>query len=378
MANWLGNSVDWLGTFANLPDFGVSEWLAGGNKTDNTGRIPITPIFGQTQGSATKAQTQGGVSAVGKKPTSVTARPASNTGGVGNISQPANNAGNYYANQSYGVGGSYAPAAPAYDPNEVARYDQAIAQINQAKNRLGTQLGIAKQNIGDQYNTNLNELKSVYNRANRDYDQSTTQNSQNLRTNTNNINDKASIGMRGLQRLLGSYGAVGSDMGVASDAVTDVATAERSGANSTFANNQRGLDTNWFDFQEQDKNSRQKLNDWRTRSVRTAEQQSKQTEQDLLTQLARLQGERAQVTGGSFAGASQSAIDQANRLGSQIDQLGRFKPTYDGRTPVYQQRALDSYTNDSDATIATSALPGGIQNRYLSMLLGEDEEERLF
>lgn len=100
-----------------------------------------------------------------------------------------------------GGGGYAAPSGPSYDPNQVALYDQAIKQIHNQQGRLGTQRNIAYGNIDSQFNTNRNELQSAFNRAQGQYNDSTTQNSQAQRTNFNNINDKASTGARGLARL---------------------------------------------------------------------------------------------------------------------------------------------------------------------------------
>ena len=274
-----------------------------------------------------------------------------------------------------GVGGS---VGSIYNPQQAALYDQSIAQLNAAKDRLGTQLGIAQGNINRQYSTNQNELQSAYDRAQNAHRQSTTANSQSLRTNYNNANDKASAGLQGLARLLGAHGAGGSSsMLMAGDAVQKTATADRTGANQTFAENQRSLDTNWGNFGLEHENSKKKLEGWKSQQLQQAEQQAKSSEQSLLTQLAQLQAQRASVLGGNVAAAGQPYLDQANALSSRIDQLGAINPTYDGRTPVYQQAALDSYRVADNSRINTQSLPG-VQNStiYNTLLNREDEEKR--
>lgn len=277
-----------------------------------------------------------------------------------------------------GGGGGGGGGGSTYNPQQAALYDQSIAQLNAAKGRLGTQLGIAQGNINNQYNTNRNELQSAYDRAQNTHRQSTTANSQSLRTNYNNANDKASAGLQGLARLLGAHGAGGSSsMLMAGDAVQKTATADRTGANQTFAENQRSLDTNWGNFGLEHENSKKKLEGWKSQQLQQAEQQAKTSEQSLLTQLAQLQAQRASALGGNVAAAGQPYLDQANALSSQIDQLGAINPTYDGRTPTYQQAALDSYRVADNSRINTQSLPG-VQNStiYNTLLNREDEEKR--
>lgn len=46
MANWLANTVDRIGTFFNLPEYGYSERIAGGTPTVNTGLTPQSQAAG--------------------------------------------------------------------------------------------------------------------------------------------------------------------------------------------------------------------------------------------------------------------------------------------------------------------------------------------
>lgn len=306
-------------------------------------------------------QVNGSGSSSGSKKTT------SNGGGNGNGNGGGDN-GAYYA-------GSTAVAAPAYDKDELAKYDQAISQIKKAQGRVGDQWGVARGNINDQYGIQSNELKGAYNNANKSYDTSTLQNSQSLRTNNNNINDTHSAGARGLARLLGSLGVGGSsDMGVMFDTVSGAAAQDRSGANQTYAQNQQGLDTNWNNFVSDNDREKEQLGDWRSKQLRSAEQQSKTTEAELSEQLARLRGERSEYKGGSFASGAKGALKQANDLYDQATALGRFNPKYSGKTPTYTQRDLDSYLADNDATFETQSLPGA-ENSYIARLLGEDDRD---
>ena len=284
-----------------------------------------------------------------------------------------------YSQQNPSVLGAYTGGGTNYNQATVNQLDSGISALEAAKGRLPRQLDIARANVNDQYNTTINQLDSARNAAENQYSQSSTGNMQSLRTNKNNILDQQSQGLRGLLRTLGMYGAVGSDATLASEAVANEATRQRSGAGSVFAQNQRALDTNWGQFQNEDKNRRKDAQDWRKRQLDTAEQKSAQTKQDLLSRLAELRGQRAATIGGSYSGAAQPYLDQANALSSRIDQLGRFKPTFDGKTPVYQAPSLDSYSLGAGPTIDAGGQPQ-VATPTLNALLGlgqRDDDDRV-
>lgn len=358
-----GNAVDVAGSVATAPiklgsglmygnwnpiDTGISERIAGHAtvmSTPQTTQI-TNPYFDQANYA---------------KPTQPTQ----------NVDDPYNTGAYYGATGGTGGVGGTAPV-------DLSQYDQGINTYNTAINRLPGQLDIANGNINNQFNTSQNELNSTKDQAQGSYNTSSTQNSQNLRTNKNTINDQASAGLRGLQRQLGAYGAGGSSDALynAPTAVADQASQQRAGAGQTFAQNQSGLDTNWSNFQTEDGNSRRKLEDWKTGQLNNAQAQSQTTKQDLLTKLAGLTGARTAAAGGSYTGGAQPFIDQANALNSSIDQLGRMNPTYDGKTPTYTARALDSYTagTGAQARIDPSAASAGM-SPYLAMLLGQNKDK---
>lgn len=262
-------------------------------------------------------------------------------------------------------------------PVDLSQYDAAINQYNNALSRLPGQLGIAEGNINTQYGQNLNEINSARDQAQNNYNDQTTQNSQSYVTNKNQIKDQASQGLRGLQRMLGAYGAGGSSdaLYVAPQAVATQQTTQNAGAGQNFATNARTLDTNWNNFLADDKNSRAKLHDWQSQQLQSAQSQSDTTKQSLLSQLAAVKGQRAAAAGGSYAAGAQPYIDQANALSGQIDALARLNPTYTGTTAVYKAPTLDSYTA-GQGTAAT--IDPGAQGAtpYLAALLGQQQKDK--
>jgi hypothetical protein len=284
-----------------------------------------------------------------------------------------------YANApgtSQSIGGG--SAGPAYDPSVLAQYDQAIGTSNSALGRLAGQLGIAQGNINTTYGQKNNELESSKAAAKSSYDTSSTQNSQQYRTNKNTIADQASNGLRGLQRLLGAYGAGGSSDAkyVAPQAVTQQASQQQAGAGQTYAGNQQGLDTNWGNFQMGFDNNKKQLEDWKNQQLNQVQAQSESTKQDLLSKLADLTGKRAAYQGGSYTGAAQPFLDQANALSGQIDQLAKINPTYTGTTPTYEAAPLSSYVNNGSAAVGGQNALEQSSTPFLSLLLGQQKDKR--
>lgn len=292
---------------------------------------------------------------------------------LSDYNRPSQESGNFPGSESTGNAGGSGSVGNAL---AVAQFDQGINTLNNGLNRLPGQLDVAKGNINTQYGTNRNELDSTKNQAQSSYTTSGNQNQQGFRTDKNAIADRSSLGLNGLMRMLGAYGAVGSDRGVASQAVATQASQERAGAGQVYAQNQSGLDTNWNNFLSQDENSRRKLEDWKTQQLNSAEAQSQTTKQDLLSKLADLAGQKSAAAGGSYAGSAQPYIDQANSLSASIDNLGRLNPTYTGVTPVYNAPSLSNYT------VAQGAAPVAAKNAteqqvspYLSILLAAQKEK---
>jgi hypothetical protein len=278
--------------------------------------------------------------------------------------------GNYWA--SGGTGGV------SYNPAEVAQYDQGINTANAALGRTDNQLNTALGNIGKQYSQKYNEQQTGYNNAENQYSTNTATNQQQYRTNKNTINDAASGGLRGLQRLLGSRNAGGGSSALfsAPQAVADVATRERSGAGQTYGQNQAGLDTTWGTFKNDFDNERRKLTDWRSSQENEARSKIAQTKQSLLSTLAELTGKRAAALGGSATGAAQPYLDQVNSLAGQIDQLAAINPTYTGNTPVYKAPDIASYTvNQTEGPTLGQSVGGEQLTPFLSMLLGQKRDE---
>lgn len=304
---------------------------------------------------------------------SVDAGAFGNTGGFGwaalNLLSGLPMTGEIDNNNRTGSGSSYST-------QDLSGLNQSESLLNNSLGRLDGQLANAWGNIENQYTTRTNELESALKAAKQGYENSSTQNQQSLRTNKNQITDQASSGLRGLMRMLGAYGAVGSDLNLAGGAVADQASQQRAGAGQTFAENQQNLDTNWGTYGTQHKNEESKVSDWRTQQRNAIEQQSLTTRQDLLQKLASVRSQRGTLLGGGQVNA-QGLIDQANGLSGRIDELGKVNPTYSGVTPTYQAPSLSSYTSKANTTSTDGGVPTG-DNQYLNLLLGNKDKKTIF
>lgn len=267
-----------------------------------------------------------------------------------------------------------------YNPAQLSQFNQAESTINNGLGRIDNQLNIARGNVNGQYDNQARDLQTQRDNANSNYNTSSTQNSQQLRTNKNTISDQASNGLRGLLRTLGAYGAVGSDMSVAGQAVANQASQQRSGAGQNFAENQSGLDTNWGNYVSQFDSNKKGLEDWKQNQLNSVESQGLTNRQSLLTKLADIKNQRTALLGGNGAVAAQPYLDQANALSGQIDNLGTQVQGYTGTAPTYEAKPLSSYDagTGTAGVMANQGAGVGLNTPYLSLLLGKDKQKQPF
>lgn len=357
------NAIKQVGSIVN-PTGGVTDY----NVFSQSGNTRSTPNGGYSTGATWQpAQLDGAMYYDGNN-----VQQYSN-GQWSNVSQPTggNDGGAVLGSGTTTAQQSFADQqAAAARAAQVSQFDQAINQYNGQLDRLPGQLDIALGNIGKQYGIRDNELTSGFNAAQGQYNNSTTQNQQQFRTNKNQIQDGASAGLRGLQRMLGAWGAGGTDQRLASNAVSTDAARQAAGASQTYGQNQQNLDTNWGNFKTQDKNEHQKLTDWRTEQENSARAQSGTNKQNILSKLAELSASRASALGGDAAASAQPYLDQISGLQGSIDQLGAINPTYTGNSPVYAAPTLGSYqVQQNSGQMPQNALDSST-TPFLSLLMG--------
>jgi len=245
---------------------------------------------------------------------------------------------------SGGSGGSNAQEE-AIKANMRNIYDRQIGDINSNIDSLQGQLDNALAGVKNEYNTYKNEQQSSYDANKNDYDTKTLQNRQDLRTNRNEITDRASKGLRGMLRILGAMGAGGGSEAryEIPQMVTEQANSEFNNAGQTYARNQQDNDTNWNNYVNQFENDKKKLEDWYNGQVKSKRQESEERRQSLLADLVTAYGNRAQY-GGDYGNSINDAYNRIAESRNRATDLGRFTPTkYTGMTAVYNAPDLASY-----------------------------------
>lgn len=224
-------------------------------------------------------------------------------------------------------------------------YDQQINNINHNLGLMDDQLTNALNGLKGEYDTYRNEQQSAYDSNKNAYDNSTLQNKQNLQMNRNDITNRASSGLRGLLRVLGSMGAGGGSVArfEAPGMVTAQANQEMSNAGRNYAQNQSNLDTNWGNYQNEFENDKKKLEDWYDGQVKAKKQENYEKRQSLLSDLVSAYGNRAQY-GGDYGNNVNDAYNRINSYSDMINNLSKYTPTkYNGMTATYKAPELSSY-----------------------------------
>lgn len=251
-----------------------------------------------------------------------------------------------------------------------ALYDTYANQANDALARALKAYNDSRSNIGGQFDTRLNELRSQRGQTEANVSQQRTQNQQHLQSSRNAIRDSASQGLRSLLAALGAQGAGGSSAAqfLAPEAVNSMATAQRSGAAQTFGENAQQIDTSWNNFLSNWNNEKKRVEDWRTNQERQAQADYDTTANRLNDILAGIRNriQPAEAFGGqiaNIAGAIPNTIAQAR--------------TYTGETPVYSPASLSSYqVATGPAAEVSQQQPMDSNMPWLNSILNRERERR--
>ena len=355
-----GNIVDRLGTAAGARDYGISEWLAGGKKTANTGNRKFNRYYSPfvaEYNKALRSEDKGtGYNYVPDGSDSHT------TGDSLTDSSTNNTYGGAYGGAYGGGGGSQYTNTTAARAAEQARIDALSTKENN--------LLASNQN---QYSNVLAGYDRERNINQTDYDDNTLNNSQDLQRNKQASLLAGAQGLRGLMNTLGAYGAAGgSGRQLASQAVNSQVNSETGEAANTYSTNQRGLDTSIERFKEEDEARR-----------RAAQQDLETSNRGVRANIA---GER-QTALRSLADLWKQAGNQgqAGNLLGEVGQLNHFiaenaAPSIgvNAKTAAYQAPSLDTYKaglSDRSTNIADGNSMGEAGNSLLANLYRKREEK---
>lgn len=299
---------------------------------------------------------------------------AGNSGVAGASYAPADTSGGYYSSSAGGSSPSY--TVGYNDPGTLASYDESIGNTQAAINRTAGQLASGNSQIDASYQDALNQLLLGKNQANATYTTNKQQTAQDYVGAKNTIGANAGSSLNGLERLLGSRGAGGSSAALygAPQAVAGDATIQRTGAGTTFGQNNQSLDTNWNNYLTGYNNQVSSAGNQRQQQEQSLQQQINNNKASLLQTLASLSSEKAAAAGGNPQGAAAPFLAQANQLLDSTANYTVNPVTY--QTQAYTAPSLAAYTVNPAAAPTFNGQPQTTDytTPYLASLLGDKKQ----
>lgn len=255
--------------------------------------------------------------------------------GHANTTATYTGSGSVYSPGGYYTGGYYTGPSAAEIAAQKA-YDTYKGQANKALDQLLGQYNTAKQTTNSNYNTQSNQLQSGYNAAKNNYDDATTQARQDQLRQDNQIRVGTHNAYENLMNLLGAFGGGASSVAMnwAPEAAQKFQNAQLGGVDQNTAANLRSLNTNWGNFENQFNDRKKQLADQRAQALADAQSQYSHTRSQLGDILSAIS--KQAVDPGSI-GAELSSVR------SSIPNNTFVKPTFTGKTPVYNAPNLASF-----------------------------------
>lgn len=321
----LGDVIDSIGTFFNLPEIGLSEAAAGGKKTSNTGRVDINR--GLSNAISTGPLSVGGHSpnltgaydaAVALDPVKPPI-PVDDTGTNGSGVTGATN-----SNTVIGGGG----VGPSQI--EINALMNAISQTDTVRDNRNAQAQNDFQKAMDAYSA-----QNAIDRAR--HEDQLAQNDSTMTRNRQQSLLSSAQGSRGLSQVLAALGALGGTGSIlANRAVAQQANQDLGNAQDVFNANAKSLTDSWVDAEGQ---QRQREEDARNKlqALRQNNENARLTDQQsIFNQLAGLYG-------AGTSGYSQN-IARAAALQPQITQTTNpIDSRFVGANSTYAPAALKNY-----------------------------------
>lgn len=332
--------------------------------------------------------------------------------GVNNAGRWDDNTANYWKNQAYeeqadpnrggmtpnndtgdapesvvgpGGGGGFNPFAAQEARNKadaIAKYDDEINQANSAINRLGGQEAVGIANAGKAKDRAWQENENSFNESTGRYNMNTKDAIDNIKKTRDQIESDTATKVRSAKGILAAGGAGDSSFAktVAPYEIAKAASKQQGEAQDAYAKNRRDMDINYFAVKnayDKNKNDIQSEYDNRVNSVK---QKVAQSRAELLDRIRSANVGKQTANGSSMAAAiasQQGTRDQINRLGTEIDELGR-----DRSIPIKKVdwKAPDLATYDpKDVTVKDNSEIGGVNDEIspnLRPILSDEEKKK--
>lgn len=284
-----------------------------------------------------------------------------------------------------GGGGGFNPFAAQEARNKadaIAKYDDEINQANSAINRLGGQEAVGIANAGKAKDRAWQENENSFNESTGRYNMNTKDAIDNIKKTRDQIESDTATKVRSAKGILASGGAGDSSFAktVAPYEIAKAASKQQGEAQDAYAKNRRDMDINYFAVKNaynKNKNDIQSEYDNRVNSVK---QKVAQSRAELLDRIRSANVGKQTANGSSMAAAiasQQGTRDQINRLGTEVDELGR-----DRSIPIQKVdwKAPDLATYDpKDVTVKDNSEIGGVNDEIspnLRPILSDEEKKK--
>lgn len=282
-------------------------------------------------------------------------------------------------------GGGFNPFAAQEARNKadaIAKYDDEINQANSAINRLGGQEAVGIANAGKAKDRAWQENENSFNESTGRYNMNTKDAIDNIKKTRDQIESDTATKVRSAKGILASGGAGDSSFAktVAPYEIAKAASKQQGEAQDAYAKNRRDMDINYFAVKnayDKNKNDIQSEYDNRVNSVK---QKVAQSRAELLDRIRSANVGKQTANGSSMAAAiasQQGTRDQINRLGTEVDELGR-----DRSIPIQKVdwKAPDLATYDpKDVTVKDNSEIGGVNDEIspnLRPILSDEEKKK--
>ena len=365
-------------------DMGIDRNFLSGN-VGNGGNFRKTGLFGRNtwvKGGDGKLYKNDEISGINDRFKQLYyADMARNRGGDGGVPEDASGSGGGY----YGGGGGFNPFAAQEARNKadaIAKYDDEIAQANSAIGRLGGQEAVGIANAGKAKDRAWQENENSFNESTGRYNMNTKDAIDNIKKTRDQIESDTATKVRSAKGILASGGAGDSSFAnvLAPYEIAKAASKQQGEAQDAYAKNRRDMDINYFAVKnayDKNKNDIQSEYDNRVNSVK---QKVAQSRAELLDRIRSANVGKQTANGSSMAAAiasQQGTRDQINRLGTEVDELGR-----DRSIPIQKVnwKAPDLATYDpKDVTVKDNSEIGGVNDEIspnLRPILSDEEKKK--
>lgn len=358
-----GNTIDDIGTNLNLDGFGLSEFIAGGKPTSNTGRIQENGLYNI---SPTTRQ----------EPTPDDPTPTpKDIGDLGDLGQLTSIYG-------YGGGSGGTSGGTSYSAADLAYLEDQIAEYKRQLGRTDTALEQGLSNLGDSYNKELSRQNQLRGRALEDFTTQRSDTELGKNQALGRVDTNARTLADSLRRRLGlASGADSSAFKVLSPyAVSREASTQRTGVLGDYGQNFRDLDT----AESRTKTDFENLLEDLAAQKRSQESSLRsgvlQQKNQISSQLADAAREKALLLGGGYDGAraaSAGYVDDIRSRESALDKLfSQFRNPYQVQDVKVNAPNLRDYTVDKAAINANNQYGTNDNSPYAQLLKRQQEEER--